>query len=116
MKTFIKPRVKMNKDTNLIKHEERLFVDVCNIINQTRNRIAIYVNTEVCLTNWHVGKRIKEDVLYNQRAEYGKQVIKTLSARLTSVYGNGWSEKTLRHCLRNAETIYMDASQELDVC
>ena len=25
------------------------------------------------MTNWYVGKRIKEDVLYNQRAEYGKQ-------------------------------------------
>ena len=28
------------------------------------------------MTNWYVGKRIKEDILYNQRAEYGKQVIK----------------------------------------
>ncbi len=94
----------MNNDTNIIKHEEQLFVDVCSIINQVRSRIATYVNTEVCLTNWYVGKRIKEDVLYSQRAEYGKQVIKNLSARLTSVYGNGWSEKTLRHCLRAAET------------
>ncbi len=97
----------MNNDTNdtkLIKHEEKLFVDVCGIINQARSRIATYVNTEVCLTNWYVGKRIKEDVLYFQRAEYGKQVIKNLSARLTAIYGNGWGDKNLRHCLRAAET------------
>ncbi len=94
----------MKEDINLIKQEELLFSDICGIINQTRNRIATYVNTEICLTNWYVGKRIKEDILYNQRAEYGKHIVKNLSVRLTSVYGNGWSEKTLRHCLRAAET------------
>ncbi len=98
----------MNSDTNIIAQEELLFTDICGIINQTRDRIATYVNTEICLTNWYVGKRIKEDVLYNRRAEYGKYIVKNLSVRLTSVYGNGWSEKTLRHCLRAAETFTED--------
>ncbi len=84
--------------------EETLFGDVCQIIDGARSRIATYLNTEVCMTNWYVGKRIKEDVLFNQRAEYGKQVLKNLSARLTERYGRGWSEKHLRHCLRSAET------------
>ena len=56
------------------------------------------------MTNWYVGKRIKEDVLYNQRAEYGKQVVKNLSLKLVERYGTGWSEKKLRHCIRSAET------------
>ncbi len=94
----------MNRDSSLIKHEEQLFSDVCGIIDQTRRRVATYVNTEICMTNWYVGRRIKEDVLYNQRAKYGKQIVKNLSLRLIAVYGNGWSEKTLRHCLRAAET------------
>ena len=81
-----------------------LYQDVCQIIDGARGRIASYVNTEACLTNWHVGKRIKEDVLYNKRAEYGKQVVINLSVKLTERYGSGWSEKTLRHCLRAAET------------
>ena len=81
-----------------------LFLDVCNIIDGVRNRVAVYVNSEVCLTNWHIGKRIKEDVLFNRRAEYGKQVLKTLAAQLTERYGRGWSHKTLLHCLRAAET------------
>ena len=86
------------------RREEVLYDDVCHIIDGARNRIATYLNTEVCMTNWYVGKRIKEDVLYNQRAEYGKQVVKTLSQRLTERYGAGWSEKKLRHCIRSAET------------
>lgn len=83
--------------------EETLFGDLCQIIDGVRNRIATYLNTEVCMTNWYIGKRIKEDVLYNQRAEYGKQVLHNLSVRLTNKYGSGWSEKKLRHCLRVAE-------------
>ncbi len=98
----------MDKDTSVVKHEEQLFVDVCGIINQARSRIATYVNTEVCLTNWYVGKRIKEDVLYNQRAEYGKRVVKNLSARLTSIYGSGWGYEKLKHCLRSAEIFTND--------
>ena len=90
---------------------EVLFSDVCQIIDDARERIATYLNTEICLTNWYVGKRIKEDVLYDQRAEYGKQVLKTLSARLTEKYGSGWSEKQLRHCLRAAETFSEEESR-----
>lgn len=81
-----------------------LFNDVCQIIDQARRHVAAYVNVEACLMNWHVGKRIKEDVLYNQRAEYGKQILKNLSVKLTEKYGVGWSHKTLLHCLRAAET------------
>lgn len=53
------------------------------------------------MTNWYVDKRIKEDVLYNQRAEYGKKVLKNLSARLTERNGSGWGYEKLKHCVRN---------------
>ena len=82
----------------------QLFTDVCQIIDSARSRIAVYANSEVCMTNWYVGKRIKEDVLFNRRGEYGKQVLKNLAQQLTERYGKGWSHKTLLHCLRCAET------------
>ena len=83
---------------------QQLYSDVCHIIDDTRTRVAVYVNAEVSRTYWYIGKRIKEDVLYNRRADYSKQVVKNLLLRLTERYGKGWSEKTLRHCLRAAET------------
>lgn len=96
----------MKDTTQVLKPQrvETLYSDVCQIIDGARNRIATFLNTEVCMTNWYVGKRIKEDVLYNQRAEYGKQVVKNLSVKLVERYGSGWSDKKLRHCLRVAET------------
>ena len=58
------------------------------------------VQSILCLTNWYVGKRIKEDVLYNKRAEYGKQVIINLAIKLSERYGSGWGTEKLRHCVR----------------
>lgn len=52
----------------------------------------------------YIGKRIKEDVLINQRAKYGKLVVKNLPQRLIGQYGSGCREKKLRHCIRSAET------------
>ncbi len=98
----------MCKEKNVLQTEEMLYSDVCQIIDGARTRIATLLNTEVCMTNWYVGKRIKEDVLYNQRAEYGKQIVLSLSAKLVQRYGSGWSEKKLRHCIRSAETFSYD--------
>jgi len=91
-------------NSSLIQENNVLFNDLCIIIDEARRHVATYVNVEACLMNWHVGKRIKEDVLYNQRAEYGKQILKHLSEKLTERNGTGWSHKTLLHCLRAAET------------
>ena len=55
--------------TETLLSENSLFSDICGIIDNARRQVAVYVNSEVCLTKWYVGKRIKEDVLYNRRAE-----------------------------------------------
>ncbi len=90
------------------KEENNLYSDVCGIIENAHSRVAVYVNSEVCLTKWYVGKRIKEDVLYNQRAEYGKQIVKNLAVKLTAKYGSGWGYGSLKHCLRCAEIFSLD--------
>ncbi|MDR0332557.1 MAG: PDDEXK nuclease domain-containing protein [Dysgonamonadaceae bacterium] len=82
--------------------ESQLYGDVCSLIENTRQRLATTVNAEACIMHWQIGKRIKEDVLYNKRAEYGKQIVKNLSVRLTERYGKGWSDRKLLHCIRAA--------------
>lgn len=90
------------------KHAPQLYSDVCQIIEGTRSHLAVAVNAEVCLMHWHIGKRIKEDVLYNKRAEYGKEIVKNLSQKLTQRYGKGWSDRKLFHCIRAAYTFTED--------
>ena len=94
--------------SSLLPESTALFNDVCLIIDEARRHVATYVNVEAVMLKWHVGKRIKEDVLFNQRAEYGKEILKTLSEKLTEKYGAGWGLKSLQHCLRAAYTFPED--------
>jgi predicted nuclease of restriction endonuclease-like (RecB) superfamily len=88
--------------------EKILYSDVCRIIDGGRQRLATTVNAEICLMHWQIGKRIKEDVLYNQRAEYGKQIVISLAVQLTQRFGKGWSDRKLLHCIRAACTFSED--------
>ncbi|MGF6768532.1 putative nuclease of restriction endonuclease-like (RecB) superfamily [Paraburkholderia sp. GAS199] len=80
-----------------------LFEDVRSLITGARARVAASVNAELTLLYWQVGRRVREDVLHGERAEYGQQLVGALARRLTAEYGRGWSEQQLRHCLRAAE-------------
>uniref|UniRef100_Q3APG1 Cytoplasmic protein n=1 Tax=Chlorobium chlorochromatii (strain CaD3) TaxID=340177 RepID=Q3APG1_CHLCH len=80
-----------------------LFGEIRELINQSRRQVAVEVNSAITMLYWQIGKRINEEILQNKRAVYGKEVIVTLSRELTTEYGNGWSTKHLRHCLRLAE-------------
>ena len=57
--------------------------DLRQIINQTRSRVAINVNAELTLMYWHIGERINQEVLGNERTEYGKQIVSAVSTQLT---------------------------------
>lgn len=70
--------------------KDKLYNDICGIIDGTRDRVATYMNTRVCMINWYIGRRIKEEILLNRRADYGMQTIQHLSERLTLKYGNIW--------------------------
>ena len=88
----------------LSKISQNLFSDVKKLIDEAKQTIAISANASTTLLYWNVGKRINQDVLNFERAEYGQKVIISLSQDLIKNYGKGWSDKQLRHCLRFAET------------
>lgn len=54
-----------------------------------------------------MGNRIKTDILGNERAQYGREIVSALSRQLTAEYGKGFSDKTLHHMIRFAE-VYPD--------
>lgn len=56
---------------------------------------------------WHIGQRILTHDLQIKRAEYGKQIIVTLSRELVSKFGKNYEEKNLHRMIQFAE-IYPD--------
>lgn len=81
-----------------------LFNEIRELIEQSRQQVAVAINSAMSMVYWQIGKRINDEILQNQRAEYGEQIVQSLSAQLTEAYGKGWGSKHLRHCLRFAET------------
>ena len=71
----------------IIKQEDILFADLCNIIDNARHRVATVANSGMTLMYWGVGNRINTELLNNERAEYGKQIVVTVSQQLQEKYG-----------------------------
>lgn len=90
--------------SNKIIKDKDLFGEIQKLIEESRNRVAVEINSTITMLYWQIGNRINKELLKDKRAEYGKQIVNSLSAQLTLEYGSGWSEKHLRHCLRFAET------------
>jgi len=76
--------------------------DLRQIINQTRNRVAVNVNAELTLMYWHIGERINREVLGNERAEYGKQIVATVSQQLQEEFDDEAFEPIRDGSLKNA--------------
>ena len=74
---------------------EELFHDACIIIDQAQQLAYRTVNETLIKRNWLLGLRIQHEVLKDQRAEYGEQVIKNLAKELTTKYGSGYSRNNL---------------------
>lgn len=57
-----------------------LFEQIKNLIEQTKNNVA--VNSSMTMMYWNIGKLINDEILQNKRAEYGKEIVATVSQQL----------------------------------
>jgi len=78
-----------------IEKQNILLTEVSQLIEQTRVTVAVNVNIEANKLYWNIGKRIKEELLKNQKPEYGKQIIENLSFELINRYGKGYNKTNL---------------------
>ena len=72
-----------------------LLNDVRAIIEQAQETAYRAVNETLIKRNWLLGMRIQHEVLQDQRAEYGEEVIKTLVKELTKTYGAGFTKTNI---------------------
>jgi predicted nuclease of restriction endonuclease-like (RecB) superfamily len=78
-----------------------LIVEVRRLIQSARHAAASTVNTLQVLTNFEIGRRIvQQEQKGEKRAEYGAELLKELSARLTEEFGKGFSKANLEYMRR----------------
>ena len=63
-----------------------LFEDVRHLIEKTRDKVASSVNAKITFLYWQIGQRIQTEILKGDRADYGKEILATLSQQLTQEF------------------------------
>lgn len=80
-----------------------LFDSVKELIDLSKQQIAISVNSRMSMLYWQIGKQIKKEILKNSRAGYGEKIVQSLAAQLKIEYGKGFSKHNLFKMMQFAE-------------
>lgn len=90
----------------LMQNIDILYQRIRKIIESARDKVYYTANFETVNAYWNIGREIvEEEQNGRERAEYGKYIIKNLSARLTKAYGKGYIEQNLRN-MRQFYTVF----------
>jgi predicted nuclease of restriction endonuclease-like (RecB) superfamily len=89
----------------IVDPEFNLFDELVVLIESSKKRVNRTVNGELNLLFWHIGKRINEEILQNNRAEYGKKVVPKIAEKLTAKYGRNFEVRNLRRMMQFANVI-----------
>ena len=98
---------------------QTLIQDLRQIVEQARCRVASTANAELTMMYWHIGERINREVLGNQRAEYGKQIVASVARQLQEDFGTkGFEKSSITRMMKFAmlfpdEQIVARAAQQL---
>jgi len=82
---------------------QELLSDLISLIEKTKLNVISYANSSLTILFWHVGNRVLTKTLQNKRADYGKQIVVTLSRELVERFGNNYEERNLRRMIQFAE-------------
>ena len=83
---------------------QSLIQDLRQIIEQARGHVAATANYALTTMYWHIGERINRDVLRNERAEYGKQIVSQVATQLQEEFGKkGFEPRNIRRMMQFAQ-------------
>lgn len=75
---------------------KELLQNISALLENARKKVAVAVNQTMVLTYFEIGRMIVEDEQNGEnRAEYGKALLKDLSSHLTERFGKGFSVENL---------------------
>ena len=87
----------------IVTQPASLLADVRELILQAREGVARAVDSGLTTLYWHVGRRVRQDILKEKRAEYGAEIVSALGRQLEAEFGRGFGEKNLRWMVQFVE-------------
>lgn len=80
-----------------------LLSEVRVLILAAREQVARAVDAGLVTLYWHIGRRIRQDILNEKRAEYGVKIVAALGRQLENEFGRGFTAKNLHRMVQFAE-------------
>lgn len=82
----------------LEKDNAKMIEEITNLVNEVKSKLANEINKSIVYVYWNIGKIIvSNESEYNNRLEYGKEVLKGLYDELTKYLGKGYSVSNLKY-------------------
>lgn len=86
----------MEKEKTTSLYKADFIQEIKQIITQARQKAYAAINSAMVEAYWQMGKRIVEQEQQGKdRADYGSQLLKSLSKELTAEFGKGFSVNSL---------------------
>ncbi|WP_034061094.1 PDDEXK nuclease domain-containing protein [Lacinutrix jangbogonensis] len=82
---------------------QNILKDLVSIVEKTKTQVAIQANSALTIMFWQIGKRIQSEILENNRAKYGQEIVVSLSRALTINFGSSFKDKNLRRMIQFSE-------------
>lgn len=92
--------IQINESKNAAIDSDGLIVDIRKLIEDARQHVAREYNSTQILLCWFIGKRIDENVLKFERADYGERIIELIATELSVHYGRGFGKRNLLRMLQ----------------
>ena len=94
---------KQRETDGMIRVSPPLLEELRRMIEESRRSLAWAVNAAMTMLYWRIGTRINQEILQGERAEYGKQIVASVSQELSREYGQGFSYSALTRMVKFSE-------------
>ncbi|MCP4405851.1 MAG: DUF1016 domain-containing protein [bacterium] len=88
--------------------------EIKQLIEKSKQQLAVSVNAAMTMLYWQIGNRINVEILKQERADYGKDIVASLCKELMAHYGSSFSEKNVRRMMQFAR-VFPDEEKVVSV-
>lgn len=83
---------------------KNLVEELKQLILNTKEKVAISVNSSLTLLYWSIGRKIQEEIIKDNRAKYGEQIVHSVSTQLGQEFGSGYTKRNIQNMIRFYKT------------
>lgn len=82
----------------MLEKNNKMISEITELVTKIKSELANEINKSIVFVYWNIGKIIvANESKFNNRLEYGKEVLKGLSDELTKYLGKGYSVSNLKY-------------------